>query len=352
MRKFIGVTLNSIFGLSLMCLLFGCAGPTSPFGGLNFLTGDGLFFSSTSDDKSEDVLLNPSRQMLHKTTPLKVEYTATSTLSEETKIHVTYNNKNVTRSFQKYATLKYKSGQQITYIYPKLRLKPDRRHQIDIYVKENEKTLSHTKYLPPECSVETPRAIASIEPFKPEKNYLNAINSSARENQMNPSLLAGLIAQESGFESDLVSHSKAVGLTQVTPLADAELKKLRPEWSRDGRIDTLNPDEIEELIRQKKISSRHDWRLNPFLAIEGGALYLNYLRDYWMNTESKALLQSHPSIRYSEVILASYNSGASRVKSKIQKNGIHWLEDNDLKEAFKYVNSVESYCFHFSEETK
>ncbi len=330
----------------------GCAGPTTPFGALNFWTGDGHFFANSENNTVEGVVLSPTRQVLHKASPLKVEYTANNSLPTDTKLYVTYNQRNVTRAFQKYARQTEGDPKQIKYIYPSLRLKPDRRHQIDIFVKSSGATLSHVKYLPPDCSVETPRSIASIEPFKPEINYLTAINSSARDNQMNPSLLAGLIAQESGFEYELVSRSKALGLTQVTPLADEELKKLRPNWTRDRRIETPSSSEISELVHQKKISGRQDWRLNPFLAIEGGALYLNYIREYWKTADNKALLTSLPNVSYTEVVLASYNSGASRIKNKIQKHGTHWLDDEELKEAFKYVSNVQSYCYHFSAEEK
>ncbi len=333
-------------------MTFSCAGPTTPFGGTDFWTGDGYFFAESKDQKSEDVALFPNRQMLHATSPLKVEYTATSTITEDVELYVIYNQKNVTKAFQKYAKWQDRNDKKIKYIYPKLRLRPDRRHQIDIYVKSNQKILSSIKYLPPECSLQKTRSIASINPFKPERNYLNSINDLAKENQINPSFLAGLIAQESGFSSDLVSRAKAIGLTQVTPLADEELKKFRPHWKRDERINSSSVDQIAELISQKKISAKQDWRLDPVLAIEGGALYLNYLRDYWNITENKSLLKSLPNVDYSEVILASYNSGASRVKARIQKRGDDWLNDDDLKEAFKYVNSIESYCYHFSTEEK
>ena len=342
--------MKSVFLLSF--LLMGCAGPTTPFGGLEFWSGDGQFFTASQDQVSENVSLTPNRQVLHMTSPLKVEYTATDTSTKETKIYVTYNQKDVTQAFERYAQQENGSNQHVKYIYPKLRLAPNRRHQIDIYVKSKEKILSHVSYLPPECSLGTPRSIASIDPFKPERNYLGTINYLARENQLNPAFLAGLIAQESGFDSEMVSRSKAVGLTQVTPVADEELKKLRPEWNRDARIESLRPHEVEDLIRHRKLSGQQDWRLDPVLAIEGGALYLNYLRDYWSSAENKLLLKSQPKVRETEVILASYNSGASRVKNKIQKHGANWLDDEDLKEAFKYVSNVESYCYHFSSEAK
>lgn len=330
-------------------LFLGCAGPTTPFGGLDFWTGDGQFFSSTNEKSSVSLAISPDRQVLHKVSSIKIEYSPTSTISQDLKINVVYNHRDVTRAFERRALSSDVDGKQVIYIYPKLRLLPDRRHDIDIFIKRQGQIISQMKYLPPDCAIDKPRSIASISPFKPERNYLGTILSLATENKINPSFLAGLIAQESGFDAEMVSHSKALGLTQVTTVADEELKKLRPEWTRDPRIETLDSKEVLELIRQKKLSAQQDWRLDPNLAIEGGALYLNYLREYWNSDENKNLLKSHPEVTYSEVILASYNSGASRVKKRIQKHGPDWLSDGDLKEAFKYVNNVESYCYHFSD---
>ncbi len=333
-------------------MMMGCAGPTTPFGGLDFWTGDGHFFKSSPEKSSQDLDISPRRQVLHKASSLKVEYTPTSTARQDIKINVIYNHRDVTKAFERHALSSDQDGKQVVYIYPKLRLLPDRRHQIDIYIKNQGQIISQLKYLPPDCSMENPRTIASIAPFKPERNYVGKITYLANENNINPSFLAGLIAQESGFDAEMISRSKALGLTQVTSVADDELKKLRPQWHRDARIENLDSKEVASLIRQKKISAQDDWRLDPELAIEGGALYLNYLREYWNSVENKSLLQSHPDVPYSEVILASYNSGASRVKNRIQKYGPDWLDDNDLKEAFKYVNSVQSYCYHFSSEAQ
>jgi hypothetical protein len=333
-------------------ILCGCAGPTSPFGGLDFGSGDGGFFSDQSKESTKIITVTPKRQVLHKPAPLQIEVTGTSTISSGTlaqpQIRVIYNNKDVTHAFLRYAGREKHSAGVVDYIYEKLHLRPDRRHQIDIYLQSQGRILSHIEYLPPDCPLDTPRSIASVAPFRPRHDYISTINASARSHHINPSLLAGLIAQESGFEPDLVSRAKAVGLTQVTPLADEEIKKLRPEWARDSRVENLDPSELGALIQERKIGGIQDWRLDPSLAIEGGALYLDYLHDYWSLPENKSLLYANPKVTYSEVILASYNSGAARVKNKIQSHGQQWLDDDDLKEAFKYVNSVESYCYHFS----
>lgn len=349
----------------LPSLLWGCAGPTSPFGALEFGSGDGVEIRDVPIQdvssreagprpslKKEELVVTPKRQVLHMASPLQVGVKPRSPDAAATELLVTYNKRNVTGAFQQYSTRERASGNQLRYVYDKLRLRPDRRHEIDIYTKDRGRWTSHLAFLPPDCPVSQPRAIASVAPFDPPYAYLEAINTQASDHRLSASLLAGLIAQESGFEPFTVSRAKALGLTQVTPLADEELKKIRPYWSRDARVAKLKPAEIEGLIRAKKIGSKQDWRLNPALSIEGGSLYLEYLRDYWNLPENKKILEANTSIPYPEVILASYNSGAARVKSKIKDRGRDWLGDSELKEAFKYVNNVTSYCYHFSKEAQ
>ncbi|MBY0554722.1 lytic transglycosylase domain-containing protein [bacterium] len=338
--------------LSGMYLLAGCAGPISPFGGLEVWSGDGQsFVFSSKEIPSSEFSLRPKRQVLHKASDFKIEFNLNNQKKTNPRIKVTYNNKDVTNTFLKAAKLNQSSQKQIEYVFNKLRLKPDRRHSIDVYWSPNDDNVfSRLAYLPPVCSISATRSIASTEPFKPNPEYIKSIKNTATTYHINPSLLAGLVAQESGFNPAQVSTAKAIGLTQITPIADDEIKKVKPEWRSDPRIEKLSVTEIENLIRRQEISRQQDWRLDPQLAIEGGALYLNYLMNYWSVEENKALLNSTPHADRTGVILASYNSGAARVKSKIKSNGEYWLEDDELKEAFKYVNSVVSYCYHFSDQ--
>lgn len=332
-------------------LLSGCAGPISPFGGLDFWSGDGHnFLINATEMPSSEFSLYPKRQVLHKPSNFNIQFH----LSEQKtspQIKVIYNKKEVTNTFLKSANLQETSDKQLHYKFNRLNLRPDRRHQIDVYWRSDKNSAySHLAYLPPDCPMNSPRSIASTAPFNPKSEYIKSINRTARSQQLNPSMLAGLIAQESGFNPGQVSRAKAVGLTQVTTIAEEEIKKFRPEWVSDPRIEQLSVIEIEALIKRQEINRVHDWRLDPKQAIEGGALYINYLLNYWSQPENKTLLSATAKTELTHVILASYNSGAARVKNKIKARGETWLDDEELKEAFKYVNSVVSYCYHFSEE--
>ncbi len=332
-------------------LLFcACAGPTSPFGGVEVWSGDGdpIFFKSAEMPASE-FSISPKRQVLHKESDFVLKFNLKKQKALSSDIKVTYNNKDVTNTFLKSTSIKKSADSAIQYIFNRLYLKPDKHHNINVFWRaEKDGLYSRVAYLPPVCFLKDDFALVTTKPFKPAKAIINSINTTAKEQQLNPSLLAGLIAQESGFKSNRVSYAKAVGLTQITGPAEEEIKKMRPDWRSDPLIDELDFLTVSQLISNRTINQTVDWRLNPPQAIEGGALYLNYLIDYWSSEENKKLLGQHPNISLTSVVLASYNSGALRVKNKIKANGEDWLEDNDLKEAFKYVNSVSSYCYHFS----
>ena len=103
------------------------------------------------------------------------------------------------------------------------------------------------------------------------------------------------------------------------------------------------------------ISSDKEWRLNPEYSLKGGLSYIKYLTSYWKKPKNMKFVESlagNKDTNLSRVILASYNSGAARVKSIIKTKGDRWLEHKSLKEAHKYINRVSSYCYHFSQGAK
>lgn len=337
-------------------LLSSCAGPTSPFGSIELWSGDGhSFFPPSREAGSEQELtVYPKRQVLHKASDFKIEFNiedAKDSPLNLPEIKMVYNKVDVTNTFLKAAKLSHGDAKEAQFVFNNLNLKPDRHHQIDLFWRANiRNNFWHLAYLPPVCSMSDRQSLISTDPFKPKLSYIKKIKEVAANQNLNPSLLAGLIAQESGFNPSQVSKAKAIGLTQVTSLADEQIKKYRTGWRSDPRIEALSVDEIKKLIKSREISISQDWRLDPIQAIEGGAVYINYLTAYWNLSENKSLLNASKQYDLTEVILASYNSGAARIKNKIKTNGDDWLNDKELKEAFKYVNSIVSYCYHFSEQ--
>ncbi|MCB0350003.1 MAG: transglycosylase SLT domain-containing protein [Bdellovibrionales bacterium] len=332
-------------------LLVGCAGPSSPFGGLELGSGDGLFSQYSGQLDLNSAQLKPERQVLHESSDLSLEIKTTQSNTADVDLRVVYNDRDVTYAFKK-----FKSEEQINegvakYSYSDLRLLPSRKHEIEFYFRKN-KNANFTKvdYLAPSCKMKASDKISNTGTFSPSPDVMALIHSKAKKYNVNPAFLLGLITQESGFDEAAVSSSRALGLTQVTPLAAIEVQKMRTSWKRHKKFDNASPSEIKKMVSSKKVTGADDWRLDPDRSIEGGLLYLKYLEEYWAQKDNAEILKLRPEIKYGTVILASYNSGAARVKRQILDADEKWLEQPKLKEAFRYVSSIQSYCYHFSKD--
>ena len=235
--------------------------------------------------------------------------------------------------------------------FPRLRLTPTQYHEIEFFARPrgSQEDYVRATFLPPHCELHDSQRVADTSPFSVEEEVLMLITEQAQKHEINPALLTGLIAQESGFRSGAVSSARAIGLTQVTPVAAVEIERRRPQWNRHPSLSRWRPWEIRQAISRERVTADQDWRLNPALSVEGGALYLQYLQSYWNMPHHVELLEQHPDIDYTAVILASYNSGAARVKNRILEGESQWLEQPGLNEAFRYVNSINSYCYHFAQ---
>ncbi|MCP4911956.1 MAG: lytic transglycosylase domain-containing protein [Oligoflexia bacterium] len=202
----------------------------------------------------------------------------------------------------------------------------------------------------PKCNYYDYQPIVKLSPFNPKKQFLGHIKDAAYHEQINPSLLAALIAQESGFNSMAVSHAKAIGLTQVTENAEPHILEDSAHWPQYPKLNQFNVPTIKTLIYLGKVNAQNEWRLNPYLSMRGGAKYLKYLEDYWSSADAKFRIQTHLNSNWdktSDLILASYNSGPFRVKQELTKYGPDWLNSPKLKEAKKYVSRVRSFCHEF-----
>lgn len=204
----------------------------------------------------------------------------------------------------------------------------------------------------PECSLYEHLKVNTTGRFDVSQQILTKIAAWSKEHEINPSLVTGLVAQESGFDPQAVSWAKAIGLTQVTPIGDLEISRYEPNWPRSEKINRLPAGLVKTMIQVGKITSKDDWRLDPELSIRGGLTLLEYFERYWrmkMNFSRLEATFPHPEEVFTPVVLASYHSGAARVKRAINESGRQFLDAVYLKEAKKYVNRVSSYCYHFAE---
>jgi soluble lytic murein transglycosylase-like protein len=134
----------------------------------------------------------------------------------------------------------------------------------------------------------TPAAASGDAPYAP------LIEQAAARYGLDPSLLSGLIEQESGFDPSATSSAGAQGLTQLMPSTAASLGVSEP--------------------------------LNPAQSIEGGARYLSGLLDQFGGNTADAL--------------AAYNAGPGAVA---QYGGVP-----PYPETQQYVAKVLGYAASFS----
>jgi soluble lytic murein transglycosylase len=114
--------------------------------------------------------------------------------------------------------------------------------------------------------------------------FLELIERNAEQFDIPPSLLFGLIRTESAFQTAVVSHAGAVGLSQLMP---ATAREQADRIRRRGGPDFFCP--------ENNIDST-----DPSLNVYIGSFYYNYLMSRFNNNEQLALM--------------SYNGGQSRVR--------------------------------------
>jgi len=346
--------------LSLSFWLAGCAGPATPFGAIDGFSSRVKEAMTSLFSKSAPhpaIQFSPERQFLHGATPFSITIEDMQGIPEDAGLALVFNGEDVTKQFLRKAERLYSDPlhRRLKLTIRNLRLLPDRENKIYVVYRRDEKSPAIvSQYLPPSCSAfETVRELASIPLFDPAPGVLKSINRFANERQFNPYFVAGLIAQESSFDPLALSRSKAMGLTQITALGEGEVIKRFSDWPRHPEVNEMSLVSLRLAILRGKINSANEWRLNPELSIRGGVEYLSYLMDYWGKPEKRAQVEKNLGISdlaLSEVMLASYNSGAWRVSSALERRGADWLADSSLNEARKYVRRVTSYCDHFAGE--
>ena len=182
---------------------------------------------------------------------------------------------------------------------------------------------------------------------------MRVISEKAAKAGLSPSFFTALVAQESGFQPQVVSWARALGLTQITGSAESEFISRYQSWPRYPDVNTMPVAVLKALVLAGKINAKSEWRLDPDHSIQGGIDYTVMLADKWSSPARLARIRSlfaNPEEEHTRLILASYHSGFSRVLSAFEKYGRNWLEAPDLREARKYVNRIESYCDYFSQQ--
>jgi hypothetical protein len=79
------------------------------------------------------------------------------------------------------------------------------------------------KFNPPTCQYRSKSPLHRPEKLKKHHGLIRKIENLSLSEGVNPSFYAALIAQESSFNPQAVSHAKAIGLSQVTDLAQQQI---------------------------------------------------------------------------------------------------------------------------------
>ncbi len=338
-------------------MITSCAGPYHPFGSKysvpqlshDIFSGDKRE-TALETTQSSNITFSPKYQVLHESRNFLIEIKrAPGASSKEESVYFFYNDKDITAQVESISVIQ-KFNNRIIYKIDNLTLPPIESHNFSVIYKSSPQASPIGRTYPfPNCDIhDTP--ILSSAKIRARVSVKTALKNIAKKTHLNSALMAGLIEQESSFNPKAVSWAKAVGLTQITPVAEKQLLESKeynsyPKWGR------LPASVLKNYIETGKINKNNDWKLNPRDSIQGGFDYLEYISNYWKKPQNiEALPDSlkSNSEEITSVILASYNSGPSRVKRNLLKNGMHWLEANELKEARKYVYKVKSYCRQYA----
>lgn len=210
---------------------------------------------------------------------------------------------------------------------------------------------------------------------------LDSVRRDARL-QLDPDLIAALLFKESGGDSLAVSAAPALGLAQLTRIADAEMRRItspvKPawpaygwmgveieRWPRDPLVHaadaTLRPD---TLIARGLLTARTEYLLDPALSARASALWLRLLIARWSDDslpggyaqDARVSLASLGTAISQAQLLAlaivSYNRGAAWVRERILRDGASWtshLADGTPEgiEAADYLERVQAYARTF-----
>jgi len=344
---------KSFFLIGLLPLIVGCVGPTSPFGAVKSLKTQALE-DEEAGQKGFKISFHPSRKYYHHKTNFLIEVESDSRISEDFELKIFHNNYEVSDGFLSAGVAQISTDRKkMVYSLRDLRFKTLDANNVRVEIYNEGRKVGYSLLPEPECSFYSEDKFVDITPFRAPAHYTKMIEKVATESQMNPSLVAGLVAQESGFNPKAVSWAKAIGLTQVTPLAEKQIQNTVKDWPQDPKIQDISYVALKSKIYLNEITPQTEWRLDPEKSLRGGIAYIQYLHEYWSRQDNKKLFDDSlggGADTYTDVILASYNSGPARVKRAIRSHNKMWKKDESLREAVRYLKKVKSFCFHSSDK--
>src|SRR5262249_37307298 len=155
-------------------------------------------------DHDVQIRFLPGHQILHGPSPFSVIIEDSAGVPENFDLKLYYNGISFGDHFIAKAERTYLDsyGQRVKLSISNLRLLADRDNKIKaIYKRSASSSPVIVDFLPPKCSAfEYGRHLASVTEFQAPHDYVQLINQHAMQKNLNPNFVAGLIAQESGFD--------------------------------------------------------------------------------------------------------------------------------------------------------
>ena len=350
----------------------GCVGPTTPLGAVDSPSLRQRTPANSISEKKGDsasnpaigtraaILFSPSLQQVHGpyTWRVLVLDPSGAAPADLSRVQVFYNDLEVTEAaasqFELHHTLVEHGDQPaLELAMPHLRLDPLEDHRIRVeYTTSGGERLAASYGFPVLAALGTRDPLDTTEPFKIDPQLRGFIERASDEFNVNPALLAALIAQESSFDPRALSRSRALGLTQVTHGTEPDIARRFPDWPRNPSLGRFSRRELEGLI-PSVINRSNEWRLDPEKSIRGGAFYLGYLRDRLLAEANRRYLDNAGTDRdriAAEASLAAYNSGLNRILYMMKSHGPEWLDQRRTREAKRYVRKILSYYGAFRGE--
>lgn len=297
----------------------------------------------------------PRHLVLHGRTPLRITIEDPTTNNiHGYRLIVRYNGADVTSTFLLRATVEQQEEtRKLLVENPSVRLSPAHDHEIEIFYLSPSGAVSYARYENPKCYAFRPTEVHTIGEFDYNQDVIRSIEKISRKGGLNPSFFTALVAQESGFNSNVVSWARALGLTQITSSAEADFIDKYSGWPRYQGVSDIPVPVLKALILAGRMNAGNEWRLDPDKSIQGGVDYAIMLAEKWSTPEQLAKIRAtfeDPEEAHTELVLASYHSGYNRVLIAFDRLGKLWLYSPDLHEARKYVHKIESYCDYFSNQ--
>ena len=203
---------------------------------------------------------------------------------------------------------------------------------------------------------------------------------------LDPNYLAALLTKESGGDTLAVSAAPAIGVAQLTAVADAELQRLTGApraawpafswmsaevnaWPRDARLHRAGVAAAvaDSLIRGGALDSRAEYLLDPVLSARAASFYVRLLEARWSEDSLPGSYAAEARQRIGgralsagevlALVTVSYNQGPEWVLSRLQRDGAEWsLRLNDGSgagmEATDYLERVQSYATIFRDAAR